>query len=161
MEGDFMGTKKCSEIVVSVVLIITGVVLLISSFQIEAGTTMGQGGDFMPKLCGVLWLIVSVMLLLSNLRVKDDGIKGITMNLKNWGTTLALLFVYILLLDKIGFTVSSILYMFIQMCLFVPDELRSKQRYVLFAVISVILPIAVNLLFANAFSLILPTGKLF
>ena len=93
--------------------------------------------------------------------MEDDGVRAITMKLKNWAATLVLLFLYILLLDKLGFVVSSVLYMFIQMCLFVPAEFRSKKNYILFAVISLVLPVAVNLLFVNAFSLILPTGVLF
>ena len=122
---------------------------------------MGQGGDFMPKVCAFAWLTVSVLLLLSNFQMEDDGVRAITMKLKNWAATLVLLFLYILLLDKLGFVVSSVLYMFIQMCLFVPAEFRSKKNYILFAVISLVLPVAVNLLFVNAFSLILPTGVLF
>lgn len=156
-----MGTKKLSELVLSVVLVVAGVILLVGANQIETGTSMGQGGDFMPKVCAYAWLIVSVLLLYTNTNMKDDHVKGIKMHLKNWTATLVLLFVYVFLLDKLGFTLCSILYMFIQMCLFVPEELRSKKNYILFAVISIILPIAVNALFANAFSLILPTGVLF
>lgn len=156
-----MDTKKLSEIVISLILVVAGVILLIAAFQIEAGTTMGQGGDFMPKVCAFTWLTVSVLLLLSNFQMEDDGVRAITMKLKNWAATLVLLFLYILLLDKLGFVVSSVLYMFIQMCLFVPAEFRSKKNYILFAVISLVLPVAVNLLFVNAFSLILPTGVLF
>lgn len=156
-----MGTKKLSELVLSVVLVVAGVILLVGANQIETGTSMGQGGDFMPKVCAYAWLIVSVLLLYTNTNMKDDHVKGITMHLKEWTATLVLLFVYVFLLDKLGFTLCSILYMFIQMCLFVPEELRTKKNYILFAVISIVMPIAVNALFANAFSLILPTGVLF
>ena len=152
-----MGSKKLSEIVLSIVLLISGAALWLASQKIEVGAAMGQGGDFMPKLCSTVWVILSVLLLLQSVSMKEEGEES-RISLKGFFSTLVLLFAYVLLLDIIGFVLTSVIYMFIQMLLFVPEEYRNRKSLILFAVISVITPVAVNALFFNVFSLILPTG---
>lgn len=154
-----MGTKKLSETIRNMVLLISGVALWMSAQSIEAGAAMGKGGDFMPILCSGIWVVLSVLMLMTGLTARDDGEKQ-EFNTKGFFATLLLLFVYILLLKPVGFVITSILYLFVQMYLFVPKPLVTKKRLLLFGVISVILPIAVNLLFVNVFSLILPAGIL-
>lgn len=155
-----MSGKKLSETLVNLVLVLSGAALWLAAQKIEVGAAMGQGGDFMPKLCSTIWLIIAVLLFVFGLKNPDTGKNEPGISLKGFLMTLALLFIYVLLLKPIGFVITSIVYMFIQMMLFVPAELRSKKNYVIFAIVSVVLPIAVNLLFVNVFSLILPTGIL-
>lgn len=155
-----MGTKKISEIIINLVLFMFGILLFISAQSIEAGAAMGQGGDFMPKLCSAIWVLISGLMLAISVFNKQKQNIGIKENIKGFFLTLVLLFFYIFLMKPIGFVISSIFYMFAQMMLFVPKELINKRRLILFAVISIVLPILVNLLFVNVFSLILPTGIL-
>lgn len=155
-----MCTKKVSEAILYTVLFIAGIALWISAQGIEAGAAMGQGGDFMPKLCAVIWVILSGLLLVTGIFGKGAEEKAAGGNTRAFFMTLALLFFYVLLLKPVGFVITSSLYMFAQMVLFVPKELINKKRLVLFAAISIILPILVNLLFVNVFSLILPAGIL-
>lgn len=154
-----MSSKKLSETVLSIVLLISGAALWLSSQKIEVGAAMGQGGDFMPKLCSAIWIILSVLLLLQSISIKEETTeKGSTISLKGFFSTLILLFLYVLLLNITGFVLTSGIYMFIQMLLFVPLEYRNRKNFILFAIISIITPAAVNALFVNVFSLILPTG---
>lgn len=155
-----MSGKKLSATLVNLVLVITGAALWLSAQTIQVGAAMGQGGDFMPKLCSSIWFVIALLLFIFGLRTPDDGKNAEPVSIKGLIMTLALLFFYVLLLKPIGFVITSIVYMFIQMLLFVPAELRSKKNIIIFAVVSVILPIAVNLLFVEVFSLILPTGIL-
>ncbi len=154
-----MSSKKISETIVNIVLVLFGAALWVTAQNIEVGAAMGQGGDFMPKLCSSIWMVLSILILVFGLRTPDAGGKD-SVSIKGLISTLVLLFVYILLLKPIGFVITSIVYMFVQMMLFVPAEYRNKKNYIIFAVVSVVLPVAVNLLFANVFSLILPTGIL-
>lgn len=154
-----MKTKNFPELVVNMVIFIFGALLFISAQSIKVGAAMGQGGDFMPKLCSVLWLIISGLLVVTTVldkcpRGEEKG------NLKGFFLTLILLFLYVLLLEPVGFVITSIVYMFIQMMLFVPKELINKKQLIVFAVVSVLLPVLVNLLFENVFYLILPAGIL-
>ncbi len=155
-----MKTGKLSEVIFNMVLFLVGIVLLISAQSIEVGAAMGQGGDFLPKLCSLFWVIISGLMLCASVMkstAQSEVKKG---NIKGFLLTLILLFLYVLLLKPIGFLITSSFYMFLQMLLFVPRELINKKRLILFAVISILLPVLVNLLFANVFSLILPAGIL-
>lgn len=144
----------------NIFLLVAGIALFCSAQTIKAGVVLGQGADFMPKLMSVTWIVLSVLNLLYGFREQDEGKKE-NGSVKRFLMTLVLLFVYIYLLNPIGFTLASIFYVFIQELLFVPREKRNTKNYVLFAVISIVIPIAVNLLFQNAFSLILPKGRIF
>lgn len=155
-----MKTGKISVVIFNMVLFLVGIVLLISAQSIEVGAAMGQGGDFLPKLCSLFWIIISGLMLASSAfknTAQSEEEKG---NIKGFLLTLVLLFLYVLLLKPLGFVITSSLYMFLQMLLFVPRELINKKKLILFAVISILLPVLVNLLFANVFSLILPAGIL-
>ncbi|MBQ3397895.1 MAG: tripartite tricarboxylate transporter TctB family protein [Synergistaceae bacterium] len=156
-----MGTKKLTELAVDAFLLLVGVVLFISAGSIDTDTALGQSSDFVPKLCTGLWIAFSVCLLVKELRTRDDGVKELGINLGVFLLTIVLLFAYIYLLNILGFTVSSMLYLIIQMLLFVPAKLRTTKNIVIFLVLAVVVPLAVNALFVNAFSLLLPEGVIF
>lgn len=153
-------SKNLAGNIVNLVLLLMGVGLFISAQGISTGAAMAQGGDFMPKLCSGIWMVLGILLFLFGLREKPAEGKGSKVSLKGFGATLVLLFLYVLLLKPVGFVITSIVYLFLQMCLFVPAEKKTKKNYILFAVISVVMPFAVNWLFVNVFALILPAGIL-
>lgn len=138
-----------------------GVVLFISARGIDTESALGQGSDFIPKLCTGLWILFSVCLLVKELRSPDDGVKELGINLGIFLLTILLLFAYIYLLNILGFTVSSMLYLIIQMLLFVPAKLRTAKNVIIFVLLAIIVPLAVNALFVNALSLLLPEGVIF
>ena len=153
-------SKNLASNIVNLVVLIMGVALFISAQGIETGAAMAQGGDFMPKLCAGIWVALGILLFLFGLREKPEEGGKSQVSIKGFAATMVLLFVYILLLKPVGFVITSIVYLFLQMCLFVPAEKRTKKSYILFAVISVVVPFAVNWLFVNVFALILPAGIL-
>ena len=139
-----MGTRKLAEYIIDLVLLITGVALVLASQTIPPGSSIGIGGDFMPKVCSKLWVFLSICLLLWEHFTPDDHVKGITAHVKNWFATLLTLTLYVVLLDPLGF----------------PKEYQDKKHYLLFVVLSIIIPLGVDELFEEVFSLILPTGIL-
>lgn len=151
-------TKNLSSNIFNLLLVISGAALFMSAQGIDTGSAMGQGGDFMPKLLTIVWMIFSILIFITGLREKGTGE---SMDAKGFIATLVLLFAYIFLINILGFTIISIAYCFIQMLLFAPKENRTKKTYITFAAIAIVAPILVNLLFANVFFLILPEGMLF
>lgn len=157
-----MGIKKLSELIVDIVLLITGVALWLSAQTIDVGTTMGKGSDFMPKLCATLWVFLAAVLLVQTMNMPSDAEdRQLDMNLKGFLLTILSLIVYTAILPIVGFTLASILYMFAQTMLYLPKAKRTKKTMILVTVVSVVLPIAVNAIFVNAFALLLPAGILF
>lgn len=156
-----MGTRKLTEYIIDTVLLITGIGLAMAAENIAPGSSMGIGGDFMPKVCTKIWVFLSICLLLWEKITPDDHQKGITSDLKCFFLTFLALFLYIVLLDTLGFVLSSMLYMAAQMLIFIPLENRNKKHYILIAVLSIVCPLLINELFEEVFSLILPAGTLF
>ncbi|MDR1901887.1 MAG: tripartite tricarboxylate transporter TctB family protein [Treponema sp.] len=152
-------TKNLPGNIFNMILVLSGVGLFISAQSIQTGSALAQGGDFMPKLLAVIWMVLSILIFLSGLREpkKEAG----DTNIKKFLATLVLLFTYIFLLKPFGFVIVSILYTFIQMLLLVPGGNKSKKAFIIFGIVSIVIPIAVNLIFVNVFSLILPEGTVF
>ena len=75
--------------------------------------------------------------------------------------TLAILFLYAVLVDAIGFIIMTALYLFCQISLLLSKEaLKSKKTLVVTGLVSVLTPVFIYYLFYYAFSIFLPTGIL-
>ncbi|MCT8137148.1 tripartite tricarboxylate transporter TctB family protein [Anaerobacillus sp. CMMVII] len=71
--------------------------------------------------------------------------------------TLSLIIVYVALMPFLGFIISTVLYLFIQMCLLAHE---TQRRYVLFLIISVFVSVSVYYVFKHLLYLMLPAGLL-
>ncbi len=60
-------------------------------------------------------------------------------------------------MEKVGFLISSIVYLFAQMVILAPKE---KRNFLLLAVIAVVFNIVVYFIFRNALNVMLPKGIL-
>lgn len=156
-----MGTRKLAEYIIDLVLLLVGIALAVASQSIPPGSSIGIGGDFMPKVCTKIWIFISLCLLLWEKFTPDDHQKGITADLKCLGLTALALFLYIALLDTLGFVLSSILYMAAQMLIFIPLENRNRKHYIIIGVLALVVPLLINEVFEEVFSLLLPAGILF
>ena len=88
------------------------------------------------EVCTKIWIFISLCLLLWEKFTPDDHQKGITADLKCLGLTALALFLYIALLDTLGFVLSSILYMAAQMLIFIPLENRNRKHYIMIGVLA-------------------------
>jgi len=57
--------------------------------------------------------------------------------------------------------ISSILYMAAQMLIFIPLESRNRKHYMMIGILAIVVPLLINEIFEEVFSLILPAGILF
>lgn len=78
--------------------------------------------------------------------------------LKFWGC-LVLMVAYFLLLDKIGFTVCSAVFLFLFNTLFAGlDRMKNVKYHLVSLLISVVATLGISLLFGTAFNISLPEG---
>lgn len=52
-----MGTRKLAEYIIDLVLLLVGIALAVASQSIPPGSSIGIGGDFMPKVCTKIWIL--------------------------------------------------------------------------------------------------------
>jgi putative tricarboxylic transport membrane protein len=111
----------------------------------------GLGPDFFPKVIAVILFILSAMLFVGSIKNKDK--KSIyNPNMKYTFMVIFAFAVYIFLIDRIGYLVSTVIFAFVVITI-----LKSKSK-ILNIIFAIAFPIALYLLFTYAFKVSLPTG---
>lgn len=161
--------EKRNDICSSIVFFLFGVFIFAGSFWIPATTSDILGSRFFPRAVAVLTGILSLFQLVSAMgemkTLKDAGVKDekepLKLNRPFLLTTIAL-FVYYVLVLGIGFTITSVLYLFFEgVVLMRRNELKNKKKMIILLLVAVIVPIFINTIFWNVFSIKLPEGALF
>lgn len=153
-------SEKRRDIIGSIIFIIFGIFLFAVSFTVKTIIENDVGPAFMPKVVAVAIVIVSVSKLIIALRNNSasyttekkstDDKMGSLLTILNLGA-------YVILFEPLGFIISSIVYLILQMII-LSDKVNFKP--VKFAIISVASTVAIYFLFVYAFNLMLPEGLL-
>lgn len=150
-----------------IVFLLFGIFIFAGSYTIPATTSDILGSRFFPRAVAVLIGILSIaQIILSAGAFKaaahnsEDNVKE-AINKPLMLTVAALLIYYVLVL-QIGFTITSIIYLFCQSLILMPaEDIKNKKKLIVPILVSVIVPIAVNAIFWKLFSIKLPVGNLF
>ena len=162
---------KKNPVIEPIVVMVFGVIIFIASFSIEQVIrSIAIGPDFMPKLLGVLFVVLGASMLPGALRaqkakgaeveVKAEAAEPLTkkelalkyMHYIVWVWTL----LYALSMKEVGFLFSSIIYLFVSMFLLTIRE--KKRNWAVIIIISLVVPTFVYILFRQQFFLMLPVG---
>lgn len=141
------------------------VLLYTASFDIKEFVVTRVGASFMPRVAACLFVILGAILILESFRhststpikeneTDDENVFG------GWPAVLLsaiLMCAYVGLLDSIGFIISSIAYIFLQIQVLAKGV---KRNYLIFSLISIVVPIVVYYLFVNVFEVMIPSGIL-
>lgn len=135
----------------SIILCLISAVVYYSASQFDMsyiGDT-GLGPDFFPKVVSVILIVLSILIFISNGKDKKTEKNP---NIKYTLITIGIFAVYIVLIGKIGYLVSTILFSFAIISLLKKDSIVLKVVY------SIIFPVGLYLLFTYVFKVSLPTG---
>jgi len=135
----------------SIILCMISAVVYYSASQFDMsyiGDT-GLGPDFFPKVVSVILIVLSILIFISSGKDKKTEKNP---NVKYTLITIVIFAVYIVLIGKIGYLVSTILFSFAIISLLKKDSIVLKVVY------SIIFPVGLYLLFTYAFKVSLPTG---
>ena len=151
-------TNKQRDLVTSVLFLAFGIFFFTQALGVKHKIESDVGSGYVPAFIGICMIIVCVAKLiitltrhdpLDNKKVNDDS------STKGGVVTIAIILIYMLLFEPVGFILSSILFLFALMNWFANNE---NRKPVLFAIISVALPIAVSALFCYVIKMPLPKG---
>lgn len=154
----------------AIVVLCAAVFLFVSSFFVKTSTVTTLGPEFMPRLISVVIFLLGLLNLktaTNDLRfLKQHGklepageshtLKQIFYDNLDWVSG-ALMMVYVICISLFGFLLPSIVYMFLQILLYTTAQ---KRNYVVYILLSIVIPCAVYFLFRNYFFLMLPKGIL-
>ncbi len=139
------------------------VLMFSASFDIKEFVVTRAGASFMPRVTAGLFAILGSILVFESFRYA----KSAPANEKNeenvfggWPAVILsaiLMCAYVGLLNTLGFIVSSVVYIFLQMLVLAKG---AKCHYLLFSLISILVPIIVYFLFVHMFKVMIPSGIL-
>lgn len=125
---------------------------------------MKIGPDFMPTVIGVLILILALMLLFSSIKnfkanaKKAESMPADTSDYKRVLASLVLVVIYVNILAPVGFILSTLGYLSLQILVLAPDDRRKGKDILTYAVIDVVFVLIVFYLFRYGFKIVLPSG---
>ena len=156
--------RKYGDIIVGIFYTALGAAVIYLAKQLPKSRVMKIGPDFMPMVIGVLILILALMLLFSSIKnfkrnaAKAEAMPADTSDYKRVLASLVLVVIYVNILAPVGFILSTLGYLFLQILVLAPDDRRKSKDVMLYAIIDVVFVLVVFFLFRYGFKIVLPSG---
>lgn len=117
--------------------------------QLENLAVAGLSAAFYPAILFTVMLLCGISLIFQGVK-RQDKIAFPAFNWKRLTPMLAVLAVYVVLMEYVGFIISTVIFIFAAMYIF------GERRKVLFAIVPVVTALVVYYLFSLAFMIVLP-----
>lgn len=159
-----MSFKKCKDLVLGVVMLLFSGFYLFYAQQIKTRpklTPSYASAQIMPILLGVLLAILSVICIvqgINKIRQPDDGKEAKKADKGDIAAvvlTFAVIIGYTLVMPTLGFCLSTVIFLFLQMNILAPKD---KRNYALFAIVAVVFTAFVFVAFRIGLQQLLPRG---
>ncbi len=153
--------KKYGDLMSGIATAMFATIIFVASGFIKQRNNTGLGADFVPKLAAVILLVLGILLIIRGVRTsKAYGPiqkESVPAAYGVMAASFVLMLAYISLLSTVGFILTTMVYLFLQMILVSKKE---QVNYIKFAAISVIASVGIYLLFLKVFSIMIPAGIL-
>ena len=156
--------KKYGDIVVGIFFMVLSTALIIMAKMLPKSKVMEIGPDFMPLVIGTITLILSAILLflsIKNFKMHAAEIDASSIpkcDYKRVLSSIILVLIYVFTMRPVGFIVSTLVFLLLQMLVLSPDDERTKKDVIKLAIIDVIFTMVVFFLFRYGFKIVLPAG---
>lgn len=157
--------KKYGDIVVSVFYLVLAIAIIIMARMLPVSAVTSLGPDFMPNVIGIVTLILAAILLVtsiknfkSNLAEAEAAGEKDESDYKRVLSSFIVVLAYVMILKPVGFIISTIVYLPVQMFILSPVDQRNGKSAVKLTILSVIFTLVVFFLFRYGFKIILPSG---
>jgi putative tricarboxylic transport membrane protein len=147
------------------IVTLVGIGMLADAINFGRFISGGIGADFFPKIISSALILMGLLLGAEGYRVvreqagKHQGAsqEAIKNNYLEFAAVLGVLTVYVIVLRPLGFILSTVPFTFLLILIL---SSRENRRVPLFAIIAVIVTVAVYFLFVKVFYVMLPVGIL-
>ena len=156
--------RKYGDVIVGIFYTALGVAVIYLAKQLPKSRVMKIGPDFMPMVIGVLIVFLALMLLISAVKnfkanaAKAEAMPADTSDYKRVLASLVLVVIYVNILAPVGFILSTLGYLFLQIVVLAPNDRRSSKNILTYAIIDIIFVFVVFFLFRYGFKIVLPAG---
>lgn len=156
--------KKYWDLVSGSLLLLFSAAVFIGAQNVKTLAVSSIGSGFFPSIVSILLGITSIFIIIGGLaqaRTPDKAADKEKAEDKPrvWGVigTFALMAFYAILLPKLGFLITTTIYLFVQINILSP---RESRKQFLFGIISVVTSVVIYYTFVSVFKLMLPAGIL-
>lgn len=156
--------RKYGDIITGIFYTVLGAVVICLAKQLPKSRVMKIGPDFMPMVIGVIILVLALILLFSSVKnfklnaAKADASPADTSDYKRVLASLVLVVIYVNILAPVGFILSTLGYLFLQIVVLAPNDRRNAKNIMSYAIIDIVFVFAVFFLFRYGFKIVLPSG---
>ena len=160
-----MSFKKCRDLILGVVMLLFSGFYLFYAQQIKTRpklTPSYASAKIMPTLLGILLAVLAVFCIIQGIRqLKTASNKEEKAKKLDRGDLMAVVFTfaviigYVIVLPILGFILSTLIYLILQMIILSPPE---KRNYLLFAIVAVVFTAIVFVAFRVGLKQLLPRG---
>ena len=157
-----MFIKKYGDIIVGVFFMLLSAAMLVMAKMLPKSTVMDIGPDFMPMCIGVMTFVLAaalVFLNIKNMKIYVAEAEGPEKaDYKRVLTSFIIILVYVFVLKSVGFIISTLVYLPVQMFILAPEERRGKKDVIQLLITDVLFTFVVFFLFRYGFKIVLPAG---
>ena len=159
-----MFIKKYGDIIVGVFFMLLSAAMMVMAKMLPKSTVMDIGPDFMPMCIGVMTFVLAPALVLLNIKnmkiyVAQAEAEGPEKaDYKRVLTSFIIILVYVFVLKSVGFIISTLVYLPVQMFILAPEERRGKKDVIQLLITDVLFTFVVFFLFRYGFKIVLPAG---
>lgn len=138
--------------------------MLVMAKMLPKSTVMDIGPDFMPMCIGVMTFVLAAALVFLNIKnmkiyVAQAEAEGPEKaDYKRVLTSFIIILVYVFVLKSVGFIISTLVYLPVQMFILAPEERRGKKNVIQLLLTDVLFTFVVFFLFRYGFKIVLPAG---
>jgi len=156
--------KKYGDIVVGVFFMAVSAVLIAMAKMLPKSKVMEIGPDFMPMVIGVITFILAAALTflsVKNFKMHAAALEGTEIPDCDYVrviSSIILVLVYVFLMQPVGFILTTLVFLLLQMLVLSPDDERDLKHIAILLVIDVIFTLVVFMLFRYGFKIVLPAG---
>lgn len=156
--------RKYGDLIIGIFYAALGAVTIYLARQLPKSRVMKIGPDFMPMVIGILILVLALMLLASAIKnfkvnaAKAESMPADTSDYKRVLASLVLVIIYVNILAPVGFILSTLGYLFLQILVLAPNDRRSTKNILTYAIIDIVFVFVVFFLFRYGFKIVLPAG---
>lgn len=156
--------KKYGDIVIGIFFMALSAGLIVMASMLPKSKVMDIGPDFMPLCIGSVAFVLAALLTLFSIRdfksraaeLEADTIPEC--DYRRVLESIILVLIYVFVLQPVGFIISTLVFLMLQMLVLSPDDERGKKDIIKLAVINVIFTMVVFFLFRYGFKIVLPAG---
>lgn len=159
-----MFIKKYGDIIVGVFFMLLSAGMMMMAKMLPKSAVMDIGPDFMPMCIGIMTFVLAATLVFLNVKNRKAYIAQAEAagqeqaDYKRVLLSFLFILVYVFILKPVGFIVSTLVYLPVQMFILAPEDKRGKKDIIQLMIIDVLFTAVVFFLFRYGFKIVLPAG---